>query len=377
MIKVKKNKTSNTVVGKSTWVTISAFLSRDILIRKKRMADQVRQDLYFELHVLLHAGVDIRTAFDLIASEQKNKSNQKLLMSLRDTVIAGSSLSLAMQQVGDFSSYEFYSIQIGEESGKLNRVLLELAEFYRAKIKLRRQLLSAMTYPMVILFTAFSAVFFMLNFIVPMFSDIFKRYGSELPWITQLIVNFSSIIRQHSWWMTLLFVGLVLFVYSRRNTKVYQQYSTNLLIRLPIVGGIAHKVYLARFANSMALLIAARIPIISAIQLVKQMIKFYPIEEALVKMEQEILLGKSLHSSMQQFSIFPAKMISLIKVAEEVNQVDVFFSQISNQYTQEVEHLSSIISSLLEPFILIVLGAIVGIILIAMYLPLFQMSKVF
>jgi type IV pilus assembly protein PilC len=163
----------------------------------------------------------------------------------------------------------------------------------------------------------------------------------------------------------------------QRNTLWYKKFSTLFILKIPIVKSIILKIYLARFSNSMALLIAAKVPILRAIQLVRQMIKFYPIENSLEQIEKEVLKGKSLHSSMQAFTIYPAKMISLIKVAEEVNQLDHFFVQIAEQYTQEVEHQSSIISSLLEPIILIVLGAIVGIILISMYLPLFQMTKVF
>jgi type IV pilus assembly protein PilC len=353
------------------------LMNRDIRFGTSVISDTMRYDFYFELTVLLQAGVDIRTALELIASEQKNKNAKLLLLKLSELIVGGSSLSSAMKDMKEFSSYEFYSIQIGEESGKLTTVLKELASFYKSKLKLRRQLISALTYPSVILFTSFSAIFFMLNFIVPMFSDIFKRFGSKLPWITQQIVNFSVLLRTHTWWMLLLMLGIVWYLFTQREKHWFRKYSTKVLLGMPIVGVIVRKIYLARFANSMALLISAKIPILRAIQLVKQMIKFYPIEESLVQIEKDVLQGEALHKSMQAFSIFPAKMISLIKVAEEVNQLDNFFVQISEQYTQEVEHQSSIISSLLEPLILLVLGAIVGIILIAMYLPLFQMSKVF
>jgi type IV pilus assembly protein PilC len=371
-IKKKENSKELGIVDK-----ITAILNKDIRLGSSVVNDGIRFDFYFELHVLLNAGVDIRTALELIASEQKNKNVKKLFLRISDLVVSGKSLSEAMQELKEFSNYEFYSVQIGEESGKLNVVLQELANFYKSKLKLKRQLLSALTYPSVILITSFSAVFFMLNFIVPMFSDIFKRFGSKLPWITQQIVYFSNGIRTHSWWIILLLLISVYILYLQRDKIWFKKFSTKLLLRTPIFGSIILKIYLARFSNSMALLISAKVPILRAIQLVHQMIKFYPIENSLAQIEREVLQGKPLHSAMQVFTIYPAKMISLIKVAEEVNQLDHFFVQIAEQYTQEVEHQSSIISSLLEPIILIVLGAIVGIILIAMYLPLFQMTKVF
>lgn len=371
-IKKKKNSKDLGVVDK-----ITAILNKDIRFGSSPISDGIRFDFYFELQVLLNAGVDIRTALELIAAEQKSKNANKIFLSMSNLVVSGRSLSEAMRELGEFSNYEYYSVQIGEESGKINSVLKELASFYKSKLKLKRQLVSALTYPMVILITSFSAVFFMLNFIVPMFSDIFKRFGSKLPWITQQIVNFSSVLRAHSWWMIILLLAGVILLYVQRNTLWYKKFSTLLILRVPIVKSIILKIYLARFSNSMALLIAAKVPILRSIQLVRQMIKFYPIENSLEQIEKEVLQGKPLHSAMQVFTIYPAKMISLIKVAEEVNQLDHFFVQIAEQYTQEVEHQSSIISSLLEPIILIVLGAIVGVILIAMYLPLFQMTKVF
>jgi type IV pilus assembly protein PilC len=210
-----------------------------------------------------------------------------------------------------------------------------------------------------------------------MFSDIFKRFGNNLPWITQKIVNLSNTLRGNVWWILLFLVVAIVFTYMQRKQNWFREYSSKIVLKLPIVGMLIQKIYLARFANALALLISARIPILRAIQLVKQMINFYPIEVSLKKIEEDVLQGNPLNTAMQCFSVYPAKMISLIKVGEEVNKLDEFFAQISEQYTQEVEHQSSVISSLLEPIILLVLGAIVGVILISMYLPLFQMSSVF
>lgn len=352
-------------------------MNKDINISGSTLNDQFRESFYLELRVLLTAGVDIRTSLELIATEQKNKNQQELVQSLKDLIVGGMSLSMAMQYSNEFSAYEYFSVQIGEESGKLNQVLKELSFYYKSKIKQRRQLISALTYPSVILFTSFAAIFFMLNFIVPMFSDIFKRFGNDLPWITQQIVYLSEALRNNIWWIVLLIIGLSVFLFSQRNTLQYRKLSAQLLLRIPVIGNLIHRINLARFSNSLSLLIASRIPILRAIQLVKQMMKFYPIESSLGSIELDVMNGVSLHQAMSKFDVYPAKMISLVKVGEEVNQLDHFFAQISNQYTEEVEHRSSIISSLLEPAILLFLGGIVAIILIAMYLPLFQMSSVF
>lgn len=362
----------------SNWLDkLILLMNTDIKLGNTAMNDQVRNAFYMELQVLLNAGIDIRTALELIVEEQKKQNTKSLVNELKQQVISGKSLSMSMQHSKEFTAYEYYSIQIGEETGKLNTVLKELSTYYKAKIKLRRQLVSALTYPAVVLTTSFGAIFFMLNFIVPMFSDIFKRFGNDLPWITQKIVNMSNMLRGNLWFVLSFLLVSIVFIYTQRKKNWYRKYSSKFVLRLPIFGKLIQKIYLARFANSMSLLISARIPILRAIQLVNQMINFYPIEISLKKIEEDVMQGAPLHKSMQDFSVYPAKMISLIKVGEEVNKLDEFFAQISEQYTQEVEHQSSVISSLLEPIILLVLGTIVGVILISMYLPLFQMSSVF
>ena len=371
-IQNKEEKESNNWLDK-----LILLMNKDMKLGSTVMNDQVRQAFYVELQVLLNAGIDIRTALELIEEEQKKQNTKKLIDELKQQVISGKSLSIAMQHSKEFTAYEYFSVQIGEETGKLNTVLKELAIYYKSKIKLRRQLISALTYPAVVLTTSIGAIFFMLNFIVPMFSDIFKRFGNNLPWITQKIVNLSNILRGNAWWILSFLVVAIVFTYMQRKQNWFREYSSKIVLKLPIVGMLIQKIYLARFANALALLISARIPILRAIQLVKQMINFYPIEVSLKKIEEDVLQGNPLNKAMQCFSVYPAKMISLIKVGEEVNKLDEFFAQISEQYTQEVEHQSSVISSLLEPIILLVLGAIVGVILISMYLPLFQMSSVF
>ena len=140
---------------------------------------------------------------------------------------------------------------------------------------------------------------------------------------------------------------------------------------------LVKKIYLARFCNSMRLLINAKLPLLRAIALIRQMIGYYPIDSSLQKVEDDIMNGKSLHESLRQFNIYPRKLVQLIKVGEETNQLDYFFGKISEQYVDEVEYKTSMLSSMMEPLIIIFLGLVVGVILIAMYLPMFQMGNSF
>ena len=284
-------------------------------------------------------------------------------------------MSNAINETGHFSSYEYHSLQIGEESGKITFVLKELAGFYQKKIKQRRQIISALTYPSIVLFASCGAIFFMMNFIVPMFADVFKRFGGDLPVLTKVILNISQSISRYFLVMLLSSLGIVYLLYRQRNKDWFRRIGTDILLRLPLFGEMIRKIYLARFCHSMTLLLGSKIPLLRSISLVKQMIGFYPIESSLTTIETYILRGDPLHSALSHFPIYHRKMISLVKVGEEVNQLDGFFDKIAKQYMDDVEYKTSMISSLIEPFMIIFLGLIVGIILIAMYLPLFNLSN--
>jgi type IV pilus assembly protein PilC len=148
-------------------------------------------------------------------------------------------------------------------------------------------------------------------------------------------------------------------------------------LNLPLVGEIIGKIYLARFSHAMTLLVTSKIPLLRATSLIKQMIAFYPLEVALNQAEQDIMKGDFLLKLLARFPIFPKRMLSLIKIGEVVNQLELFFDKIAKQYSDEVEHQTNLIGSMIEPFMIIFLGLIVGVILIAMYLPLFQLSTSF
>jgi type IV pilus assembly protein PilC len=354
-----------------------ALLNRDMSFGSKELSDKKKEYLYLELSSLLQAGINLKSSFELIMADQEKEKDKALFKTIQETVLNGTTFSQALQQTGRFSLYEVYSLQIGEETGKLVEVLQDLAKFYQNKIKQRRKIVSALTYPCVVLSTSLGAVFFMLKFVVPMFGDVFKRFGGRLPWITEKIIGVSEAMENNFFRFVILIFLIAAFLLLTRKTEQFRKASSQFLLRVPMVGNLVQKIYLARFCNSMRLLINARLPLLRAIALSRQMIGYYPIESSLQKVEDDIMKGKSLHQSLQQFSVYPSKMIQLVKVGEETNQMDYFFAKISEQYIEEVEYKTSTLSSMMEPLIIIFLGLIVGVILIAMYLPLFQMSNSF
>jgi type IV pilus assembly protein PilC len=369
----KKAKKTNSTTGGS----LIDLLNKDISFGKRELSDKKKEYLYLELSSLLQAGIDLKTSFELVTADQEKEKDKTLFTTIQQAILTGTTFSQALQQTGKFSLYEVYSLQIGEETGKLIEVLKDLAKFYKGKIKQNRKIISSLTYPVIVLSTSLGAVFFMLKFVVPMFDDVFKRFGGKLPWITEKIIGISNALQDNFTMAMILLFVLGIFIFSVRKTEQFRRVFSNLVLKIPVVGNLVQKIYLARFCNSMRLLINAKLPLLRAIALIRQMIRYYPIDSSLQLIEEGIMNGKTLHQCLQQFKIYPAKLVQLVKIGEETNQLDYFFEIISEQYIEEVEYKTSTLSSLMEPLIIVFLGLIVGVILISMYWPLFQMSNSF
>ncbi|MBI2281697.1 MAG: type II secretion system F family protein [Bacteroidetes bacterium] len=360
-------------VEKNDSKSILAILNQDISFNSN-FPDKKKEQFYSEISLLLAAGTDIKTALELIVDETEKEKDKKLLEGIKNDIINGLSFSEALQKTGKFTDYEFYSIKVGEESSRVDVVLSDLSIYFKRKIDQKRKLSSALSYPIVLLATALGMVVFLLKFLVPMFQDIFKSFNKELPGITQFVIDASETIGDYFLLILLLIAGTFVFVYLNRKKVWFKTITANLVLRIPIIGDITKKIYLTRFCHSMNLLISTRNPLLNSIQLVIKMIDYQPIQVALEQVERDIMNGKLLNESMRQFPIFPKKMTSLIKVAEEVNKLDAIFKNLDEQYSKELEHQSEMFGKLLEPFVILFISVIVGFIVIAMYIPMMEIN---
>jgi len=353
---------------------LSEVLSKDISLFGSKFNNKKKLNFYTDLQVLLSSGIDIKTAFDLILDNFKKKEDRKIVEQIKTNINNGDSMSESLSKTGMFSMYAVFSIKIGEETGKLNEVLLELCSYFSRKIDQKRKIISAFSYPAIVLLTAFGAIFFMMQYIVPMFEDVFKRFGSDLPALTQFIINISHSFSKYSIYVFLIILLIVLLVYVNRNNQYYRKYSTALLLKIPVFGTLVRKINVSRFCLGMELLLSSKTPILNAVQLMQKMVTFYPIQSSMLIIENDLLNGIPLNVSMSKFSIYDKRMTSLVKVAEEVNQLDKIFGQLKDQSNNEVEYLTGNINSIMEPLLIIFIGLFVGLILISMYLPMFQLS---
>lgn len=355
---------------------IESLLKKEINLFGSSFSNKVKEDFYTEMSVLLKAGVNLKEGLELIAGSHKKKQNREVINSISESLISGQSISNAIKLQKQFTDYEFYSLKIGEETGTLDRVMEQLGEFFAKKNEQRRNLVSALTYPVIILTTAVLVVVFMLQFVVPMFQDIFKQQNVELPAITEFIVDLSEIMKNYGWLFLVLIVALFLSRTFLNKKPWFKKFKDSMVLRIPYIGDFVKTVYLSQFTQAVSLLTGSKVPVVNSIQLVKQMISFYPLQKALETVEQDILKGASLSQSLKQHKLFDDKMIALVKVAEETNQTEFIFDRLNKQYSTQVQQQSKMLSTIMEPMIILFVGILVGVILVAMYLPMFKLSSV-
>ncbi|WP_456442548.1 type II secretion system F family protein [Psychroserpens sp.] len=354
----------------------TSFLKKEIHLFGSPFSNKIKEDFYTELSVLLKAGINLKDGLQLIENAFKKKFHKEKIRMLSQSIISGSSLSEVLKTEKEFSDYEYYSVKIGEETGTLTKVTEQLGAFFGKKNEQRRQLMSALTYPIIILSTAVLVVIFMLQFVVPMFQDIFRQQNVELPGITKFIINVSEFTKTYGLLILISFIGLFFSKTLFNKKQWYKKAKDSLTLKMPILGKFIKTLYLSQFTQAVSLLTSSKVPVIHSIQLVKKMIDFYPLQKALEEVEKSIINGKSLSESLKAHALFDDKMIALVKVAEETNQNEFIFERLNMQYASQVERRSKLLSTLLEPFIIMIVGVLVGIILVAMYLPMFRLSSV-
>lgn len=355
---------------------INSLLKKEITLFGNSFSSKKKYEFYNELGVLLQAGITIKDTLQLIKENQKKANHKVIIEEILNKVINGIPLSDAIFASKQFTEYEYYSVKIGEETGTLAKVCKSLAIFFERKNEQKRIIISALTYPAIVLSTAILVVIFMLSYVVPMFQDIFNQNKIELPYLTQIIIGFSNAIKNYGGYLIIVIIALITMSKVMLKNGRVKEIFHNILLKTPIVGKFIAKIYLAQFTQAISLLTNAKIPMLNSIQLVKNMIEFMPLKKSLQMVEESILKGNLLSKSLVGNAMFDDRIISLVKVAEETNQTEFVFNQLNEQYNNEVVQQSKLVATIIEPVIIIVVGLIVGILLVALYLPMFKLSSV-
>lgn len=364
------------VRNKEAESSLESLLNKEVRLFGKTFNTKKKEQFYTELGVLLTSGIRLKDALYLISESQKKNEDVLFFKNIADRIVDGEDFSKILREKKEFSVYEEHSIRIGEQSGSLEKVTNALANFYMRKNEQRRTIISALTYPAIVLGTALLAVIFMLQFVVPMFKDVFKQNNVDLPGITKVVIAISGWIGSYGW-IVLVLIFIFLFIQQYLVRKFWYRSSRDLLLlKLPIIGSFIRVSNIARFTQAVSLLVNAKVSIPQSIKLTREMIGFIPLEQVLRQVEDDILKGKSLSEALKKHSLFDSKMIALVRVAEQTNKTEFVFERLNEQYNQDVLRQSKLFSTILEPIIILIVGILVAVILIAMYLPMFELGNV-
>lgn len=340
-------------------------------IRLKDLAIMARQ-----LATMINSGLSILRALTILAEQTENPALAKVLASVRSDVETGVALSTSLQKHPHvFPPLMINMIKAGEVGGFLDGVLVSIAENFEAEVKLRGRVKSAMTYPVVVFVIAILAVVGMLLFIVPIFAGMFASLGGELPGPTQLLVTLSQGLKYVGPFIA---VGLVVFgVWWAKNK--HKQKVRDVVdpwkLRMPIFGKLFQKIAVARFTRNFGTMIHAGVPILQALSIVGATSGNVVIERATRDVQDSVRQGESLTGPLSQHPVFPPMVVQMMAVGEDTGALDAMLAKIADFYDQEVEATTEQLTSLIEPLMIAVLGGIIGSMIIALYLPIFNIFE--
>jgi len=336
---------------------------------------QLRDMVVFsrQFSAMVGSGVAMLRALIIMVEQCENPKMKRTLDSVRRQVEAGTSLSDALARHSDVFDKLFVSmVRAGETGGILDDVLKRLADFLEARQRLNQKVQSAMVYPSVVLAVAVLVFWAMLTFILPIFQGLFKNVGGELPAYTQFLVTLSEFMR--SVWMGLFAVAVVGAAWGIRSwyrTEAGRVQIDSFLIRLPVFGDLLRKVAIARFSRTFGTLIRAGVPMLSALDVVKDTSGNAVLALSVEKVHREVREGGTISKPLARDALFPPMVTQMVAVGEETGRLDDMLSKVADFYDMEVENAVEALTSLLEPIMVVGIGGIVGSVVVGMYLPIF------
>ena len=346
--------------------------------RKKSITQQDITVFTRQLATMMKAGLPLMQAFEIVARGHSNPAMTQLLMTVRSDVEQGSSMGKAFAKHPKYFD-RFYCnlISAGEAGGVLEHLLDKLALYKEKTQAIKKKVKSALTYPIAVIVVAIALVLVMMMFVLPSFGKIYEGMGAELPWLTQQMMNLSDFFVQYGWAIILALVGgIVAFVKIHERSPTVQKRVDAWLLKMPIFGNIVRKATIARWARTTASLFAAGVPLVEALDSVAGAAGNILYEEATREIRSKVNQGMSLTSGMQATELFPNMVLQMASIGEESGSLDDMLNKAAEFYEDEVDNAVAQLSSLMEPIIMVVLGSIIGVILVAMYLPLFSMGEV-
>lgn len=329
-----------------------------------------------QLATMLKAGVPLVQSFDIVGKGHDNASMQDLLLGIKADIEGGDTLAEALNKRPLYFDELFCNlVAAGEQAGVLETLLDKIATYKEKTESMKKKIKKALTYPIAVVVVAFIVTTILLIFVVPIFADMFKSFGADLPAFTKMVVAMSEWMQ--AWWYIVIgvIVGTIYtFGYFKKRSRPFNHFLDKTLLKLPVVGIILNKSAVARFARTLATMSAAGVPLVEALESVAGACGNIVYSEAVLKMREEVATGQRLQFAMQQAGLWPHMVVQMVAIGEESGSMDTMLLKVADFFDEEVDNLVDNLSSLMEPIIMVILGTLVGGLVVAMYLPIFKMG---
>lgn len=346
------------------------FKSRVSKVKAKDLQNFTRQ-----LAVLIAAGVPIIPSLEALSQGLKSATLKKALHDIGQDIAAGKKLGESFgKQSHVFDRFYVNMIIAGEEGGVLESVLKRVAEYIEKAVKIQGKIKGALVYPIAVLVISLVVITGLLVFVVPKFAELFQSNGMELPFLTKLVLDASSFM-QNTWYLIL--GGLVGGFYGLKHyyaSSTGRETIDTLLLRVPLFGDLIIKGGLAKFTRTLSTLLGAGVPIMDAMDIAAQVSGNYQLEKSLLKAKESIASGKSIAAPFAQEKMFPPLVVQMMAVGETTGALDQMLTKVADFFEDEVDAIVSALTSLIEPIMIVFLGGIVAFLVLAMYMPIFQMA---
>ncbi len=329
-----------------------------------------------QLATMMKSGVPIVGALEIIEGGQKNVRMKKLVENIRYDIESGSSLSEAISKYPvQFDELYRNLVRAGESAGVLETVLDTIASYKENIETLKGKIKKALFYPAVVIAVALLVSAILLIFVVPQFEAVFKQFGADLPAFTKIIVGASRFMVSN-WYIVFgaVFAAIFGFIFFKKRSLAFQHFLDRVILKVPVIGQIMHNSAIARFSRTLAVTFKAGVPLVEALDTVAGATGNTVYEKAVHRVRDDVSVGYPLNMSMKQVNLFPHMVIQMTSIGEEAGALDAMLFKVAEYYEQEVNNAVDALSSLIEPFIMIFIGGIIGAMVIGMYLPIFKLA---
>ena len=330
-----------------------------------------------QLAVMMKAGVPLLQAFDIVGRGHANPSVGRLLLDVKTDVETGSSLSQAFRKYPAYFDALFCNlVGAGEQAGILDTLLDRLATYKEKILAVKGKIKSALFYPVAVISVALIVTAVIMIFVIPVFKDLFKSFGADLPGPTLVVMAISDFFVANWWWLLAVIVaGVWGFFYAWKRSTAMQRVMDRLFLKLPIFVDVIRKAAIARWARTLSTMFAAGVPLVESLDSVAGAAGNYVYYEATKRVQNEVSTGTGLTTAMTNSGAFPNMVLQMTAIGEESGSLDQMLSKVADFFEQEVDEAVDSLSALMEPMIMVVLGGLIGTIVVAMYLPIFKMGE--